>query len=247
MCRIVRMTRIGIFPAAALGFVIIVPTPAQIMVLDDFETGDFAVGGPQSFSQVLPEEHVLGGVRTVSLTMDSAAVSDGTLRMVRTGNSILRLRYGSFGDANEAEHLHFDAGPGGETTMDIEVPIVRRDPLTVYARSYSFTIEAGVPQHHYSSAVFSFYSHESLRKSIALGDFVGDADFRDIAGFELQLGEIDFLRGELEVSAATLTAIPEPGTYALVAGISLLAWAAIRSRKKQPEHDGMHRLRQTVD
>jgi hypothetical protein len=212
-----------------------VQSQGQIIVLDDFETGNFAIGGAQSFSQTLPEEHVLGGVRNVSLNFDSAAVEDGMLRMVRTDNSILRLNYGSFGDADGAEHLHFDAGPNGEATMDVEIPYVLRDPLTVYARFYSFTMENGVPEHHYSSAMFGFYSWEPKRESIALRDFVGEANFRDIAGFQIQLGEIDFTRAELNVSGVTLTAIPEPGMYAVVAGLGLCVWAAVRRGRKGAE------------
>ena len=224
------MSKIRLFGAAALALGVTMQSQGQIVVLDDFETGDFAVGGAQSFSQTLPEDHVLGGVRQVSLNFDSAAVEDGTLTMVRTDNSILRLSYGSFGDANEAEHLHFDGGPNGETTFDVEIPVVLRDPLVVYARFYSFTIESGVPEHHFSSASYLFYSHEPKQESIALRDFTGDADFRDIAGFQLQLGDIDFTRGELNLSGATLTVIPEPGAYGLVAAAGLGLSVAVRRR-----------------
>jgi hypothetical protein len=229
-CRLRLMNGIASAGVAALALLVTLKTPAHIFVLDDFETGDFAIGGPQSFSQTLPEEHVLGGVRQVTLTMDGAAVRDGMLTMIRTDNSILQLNYGSFGDANAAEHLHFDAGAAGEATMDVEIPYVLRDPLTVYGRFYSFTIENGVPQHHYSSATFGFYSWEPKRESIALRDFIGDADFRDIAGFQIQLGEIDFTRAELNVSGVTLTAVPEPQAYAMAVGLALCLWAGIRRR-----------------
>src|SRR5687768_6369343 len=118
------MSIIRVFQGAALLLAAWVQSQGTVFVLDDFETGDFAVGGPQSFSQTLPEDHVLGGVRQVSLNFDSATVDAGLLRMVRTDNSILRLSYGSFGDANAAEHLHFDGGANGEATMDVEIPFV---------------------------------------------------------------------------------------------------------------------------
>ena len=227
------MSSIPSLAAAVLALGTIASTHSQVFNLDDFETGGFAVGGPTSFSQTLPEQNVLGGVRNVSLNMDSAAVSNGQLTMVRTDNSILRLSYGSFGDANPAEHLHFDAGPSGESTLDIAIPVVLRDPLVVIARFYSFTLDGGTPQHQYSTASYQFYSHEPLHESIALKDFVGDANFRDIAGFELQLGDIDFTRGTLNVSGATLTVIPEPRTYALAVGAGLCLWAGLQKQRQR--------------
>jgi len=206
---------------------------AQVFNLDDFETGDFSVSGATTFSQNLPEQNVFGGVRNVTLantTFDTASVSGGLVRLVRNENSILTLDYGSFGDASESQHLHFDAGPSGETTLDIEVPIVRREPLTVLARLYSFTLESGTPVHHYSLAEFSFRSDEPLRKSISLGDFTGEADLRDIAGFQLQIGDFDGRREQIDLSRATLTPIPEPATLTTAAALSLCAYAFLRRR-----------------
>jgi hypothetical protein len=216
-------------PALAVALLLSHSALAQTFILDDFETGDFSVSGANSFDQTLPEQNVLGGARTVSLsntTFDTASVSDGNLRLVRNENSILTVSYGSFGDANPAQHLHFDAGL--ETTLDLEVPIVRREPLTVLARLYSFTIESGTPVHHVSTAEFSFRSDEPLRKSIPLADFSGTADLSDIAGFQLQLGDLDGIRTTLEVSDATLTAVPEPAATATVAALSLFLVALAR-------------------
>jgi hypothetical protein len=205
---------------------------AQVFILDDFETGDFTATAGQSFTQTLPEDHVLGGERRVRLfggTLGRASVSDGKLTLVRDDNTSITLDYGSFGDANEAGHLHFDSGPSPESTMDVEVPFVSREPTTIHARLYSFTLENGTPAHHYSTAEFEFRSGQPFRKSIALSDFVGNANLRDLAGFQLQIGSINFLRGTFEISDATLTVIPEPGTTALIVGLSLCSFALVRS------------------
>jgi hypothetical protein len=79
----------------------------------------------------------------------------------------------------------------------------------------------------------SDYSWDPKRESIAL-HFVADAGFRDIASFRIQLGEIDFTRAELNVSGVTLTAIPEPGMYAAVAGVGLCVWAGVRRGRQGP-------------
>ncbi|HTG43991.1 MAG TPA: hypothetical protein VK633_05610 [Verrucomicrobiae bacterium] len=203
----------------------------QGLVLDDFETGAFTVSGSQNFTQTLPEEHVLGGQRTVRLfggTLGSATVANSELTFNRDDNIILTLSYGSFGDANEAEHLHFDAGASGETTLNIQVPLVRREPLTITASLYSFTLESGTPAHHTSTATFTFRSGEPLQQSIRLRDFSGTANLSDLAGFQLQLGEIDFLRGTLDMSNSSLTVVPEPFAATNLGAVALFAFFLLR-------------------
>lgn len=206
---------------------------AQLFTLDDFEAGDFSVTGSSSFTQTLPEQNVLGGERRVTLSdtsIDTASVSSGLLRLVRNENSILTLNYGSFGDANESQHLHFDAR-SPDSTFDIEVPFVRREGVTVTARFYSFTLDGGTPTHEYSSASVSFYSSEPFEKSIPFGSFVGNANLHDIAGFQLQIGHLDGRREQIELSGATLTVIPEPTQSAMFTAAGLTAYTLFRRRR----------------
>lgn len=204
----------------------VVPAFSQSFFLDSFDQGDFSTGptGASTITQTGDPEHILGEDRTVRLyngSTGSASVSAGELSYTRTENTILLLNYGSFGDANDATHLHADLSNYRLELTATTVP----DPFTIHAEIYDYD---GVGGHYFGGADFSFSGPGTV--GVDFEDFGGGIDLTDVAGVQINFVSDPFLTGTFAISQAQITPVPEPEAYAAIAALGLLGFAIARRR-----------------
>ena len=194
---------------------------------------------PSEFSQSLDENHVIGGVRNVRLYNDdqgSASVSGGLATFDRVADAVLLFSYGSYGTANDAEHLHLNINNLAffVTVAEMSEPFDLQFEVDSYDLDVNDEIRhrGGSQQVRITGPGDYMIDFESLN-----GNHIAE----DISGIQISFvgGLADQQTGNRPNGAFSFdeawiaTPVPEPSTYAAVFGLGLLGFAAFRSRARK--------------
>ena len=219
------------------------PLHSQIF-LDNFEVGEFTQAGSGNVYTEGSHQDIFRGERRFSLyngITSSASVADGSFNITKNDSSGFRLTYGS---ANEL--IYF---PLNRYWMSIDVSSMT-GPITIRVVAYTGEPELIWPDPYdpeyyghppevtghvfwYSSEMTATISEPGTAVFRTL-DLVGDAHPGDISVIDVEFatGAAEF--GTFQISAMTLTPIPEPHHYGMMFGIGLLGLAAYRRRSHAP-------------
>jgi hypothetical protein len=202
---------------------LIFPASAQVITIDNFESGDFAaIGGIQLTQSPLPASDVVGGLRQVSMAGGGASnlyVTDGALRFEKGDNSLLEIIYGDVsGGGNPGRILHLDLSKTAYIAVDVE-------SLTApFSIGFQLRFDAGFK----FSQVLRDISQPGIT-TFPISEFMSPYNLADVYGLWLSTF---YTPGNTDFRISDIYAVPEPASFAAISGVALLGYGFARRRAR---------------
>jgi PEP-CTERM motif len=207
------------------------PTAAfgQVVVIDNFNSGDFSESGPGggTFEITGSSADIVGATRRVNIaTLGSFSVSVGGGEFTAAG-SVPGAQVGLLYGTKNSLDLNLDSIPNGGFWVNVLASSVPQ------SASFRFSVSTGnfssvSPTVNIATPGNYFFAFSSFTPLVPNED---GADFKDIerinfSGSMLGLGPATITLGQI-----TASPVPEPETYAMIAGIGLVGFGLWRRRQ----------------